>query len=598
MTRTWPGRGRRVQLPNGFYEADSRVHALDSGVRVAFAGEDGRSRWFTSSHWPLPTLHEAIAQAFAVRTGPGGGANTEQTANGLWAALRRFVVGVATFASPHSVSDIDVGIARRWMDTQSRDGRNFKQIHTDAQKIASVLRNVRGGGPSLSAAAEVLFRGPIPDAWDDAKPAPERFGDGVGGYDDETFEWLQAAARADIARRRDEIQRAYALIDRLRTGDRLDPTEQSEAELLADIADGGDVARALRGRGINDLAARISWAAKLYLVETDLAPLLVLFVALSGHNIESIKELPAAHHLIGKNSVALRVTKRRHGFSSWDEPAQFAVRSGDLSSAGGLYLFLHRVCRPGREIARSDRLLSIWSNGTSKFKVDALGHHFPWQKSLRAATVGLGEWCRSHSPDHLPPFELTLNKLRTTKLRIDRITPDRDEQDPPIGVSPEVFYRSYFAPDQRARDWAAGLVALTLTELESTFRELRRRPVERDTNATAQSTETAFAGCVSALQNPLTGETCAASFLTCFICPNVVITNHHLPGILRLREELIERWDRVARHIWWRRYGPAWIAITHDILPAKTAEQLAAAARLMPEDTPLRLLEGIAGGSW
>lgn len=599
MSRTWPGRGKRVQTPDGFYEAESRVNSSAGAVSVKFAGEDGRPRLFSCASWPLPAMHEAIAEAFAVRTGPGGGVNTEQSANGLWSAVRRFVVGLAEF-TPHldSVSDVNVAMARRWIDHQIRNGRSFDQVLHDAQKIASVLRNVRGGGPSVAAAAEVLFRGPVPEAWDDAEPAPERYGDGVAGYNDETFEWLKAAARTDLARRRDEIGRSHRLVRQLRHGDPLEPSELREAELLAEIVESGDVAGALRRRGITRPSDRIPWAAKLYLVEADLAPLLVLFVALSGHNVESIKELPATHRRVAKNSLSLKVTKRRHGFSSWEEPAQFAIRSGDLSSPGGLYLLVERLCRPSREIAGSNKLIMVWSNGTSQFKADALGHHFPWHRSLRAATIALGGWCRSHDPAGLPPFDLTLNRVRTTKLRLDGISDDYDEQDPPIGVSLDVFYRSYFTPDQRARDWAAGLIALTLEELEEVFRGVNRQHVVISHKPAPETADTAFAGCVTALQNPLTGEACAASFLTCFICPNVVIANKHLPGILRLKEELIERWDRLPRHTWWRRYGPAWIAITHDILPSKSPEQVAAATQQMPDKTPLRLLEGIAGGSW
>ncbi|WP_418515460.1 hypothetical protein ACNUCX_11405 [Curtobacterium flaccumfaciens pv. flaccumfaciens] len=599
MSRTWPGRGKRVQLPDGFYEAESRVILSAGVVFVSFAGEDGRARLFSCATWPLPAMHEAIAEAFAVRTGPGGGVNTEQSAKGLWSAARRFLVGLAELAARvDKVSDLDAAATRRWIDHQTRTGRSYRQVMHDAQKIASLLRNVRGGGPSVAAAAEVLFRGPIPDVWDDAEPAPERYGDGVAGYDDETFEWLKAAARADLARRRDEIGRSHRLIRQLRSGHPLESGELHEAELLADIAASGDVAGVLRRRGITGPTDRTRWAAKLYLVEADLAPLLVLFVALSGHNVESVKELPAAHRRVAKNSLSLKVTKRRHGFSSWEEPAQLAIRSGDLSSPGGLYLLVERLCRPSREIAHSDKLIMVWSNGTSQFKVNAFGHHFPWHRSLSAATIALGGWCRHHDPAGLPPFDLTLNRVRTTKLRLDKLIDDYDEQDPPIGVSLEVFYRSYFAPDQRARDWAAGLIALSLKELEQVFRGVNRRHVPGSPNPAAQATETAFAGCITALQNPLTGETCAASFLTCFICPNVVIANRHLPGILRLKEELIERWDRFPRHIWWRRYGPAWIAITHDILPAKSPEQVATATQQMPDETPLRLLEGIAGGSW
>lgn len=42
---------------------------------------------------------------------------------------------------------------------------------------------------------------------------------------------------------------------------------------------------------------------------------------------------------------------------------------------------------------------------------------------------------------------------------------------------------------------------------------------------------------------------------------------------------------------WWQRYGPAWAAIRHDILPEFTPAELQAAAAARPADSLLDLAE-------
>ena len=58
---------------------------------------------------------------------------------------------------------------------------------------------------------------------------------------------------------------------------------------------------------------RLETAGHLFLTPRDVAPLLVLGVALTGRNVETLKELPAQHRLLDGRAVEVTVVKRRRG---------------------------------------------------------------------------------------------------------------------------------------------------------------------------------------------------------------------------------------------------------------------------------------------
>jgi len=70
-----------------------------------------------------------------------------------------------------------------------------------------------------------------------------------------------------------------------------------------------------------------------------------------------------------------------------------------------------------------------------------------------------------------------------------------------------------------------------------------------------------------------------------------VITADHLPGLVSLADELASRRRQLAEAEWWQRYGPAWAAIRHDILPRFTPAQIRQAQDAAPRDALLDLVE-------
>jgi hypothetical protein len=79
--------------------------------------------------------------------------------------------------------------------------------------------------------------------------------------------------------------------------------------------------------------------------------------------------------------------------------------------------------------------------------------------------------------------------------------------------------------------------------------------------------------------------------LDCFQCGNCLVTPDHLPAILALLDVLSDRRAELGQADWWARYGPAWAAIRHDVLPRFTPAQLKAAAAARPADALLDLAE-------
>lgn len=93
--------------------------------------------------------------------------------------------------------------------------------------------------------------------------------------------------------------------------------------------------------------------------------------------------------------------------------------------------------------------------------------------------------------------------------------------------------------------------------------------------------ETGIAACRNPRDSPAApcGDLCPFSATgDCFTCPNALITQHHLPAVLRLQE--LTDPNRAANASFWReRWKPIYDAITKAILPAFPTEAVAAASK-------------------
>jgi hypothetical protein len=67
------------------------------------------------------------------------------------------------------------------------------------------------------------------------------------------------------------------------------------------------------------------------------------------------------------------------------------------------------------------------------------------------------------------------------------------------------------------------------------------------------------------------------SFLTCLRCPNALVTDRHLPGLLAVLDALQAALDTMTVPDWTAAHGLTWLSITEQVLPRFTAAQQAAA---------------------
>ena len=104
--------------------------------------------------------------------------------------------------------------------------------------------------------------------------------------------------------------------------------------------------------------------------------------AVTGRNLETIKELPAEHRVMEGRAVELRVVKRRRGPRLWHATVSWEIGDPgrELHTPGGFIYWPTNSPRPGRALLGSPhRLWAIWRNATGNARAEAtvgdIGEH-------------------------------------------------------------------------------------------------------------------------------------------------------------------------------------------------------------------------------
>lgn len=562
--------GVRAALPDGVYEVRSAIRRSASGsVCVDFEGEDGRRRTFDFADCDLPGWHADLAVAVAARIGPGGGLRTATSALAMWGPLRRFLRTLAGMdAPPHRPAD---ALAEH-LECFAADVAATMQPVYALRTVEHVVELLRLMPPGGRVPHEVL------DILSVRVPAARSH---VPGYSEGELRRLVAAARADVAALRERIARGRALL--------AGPGCAPEAERLRAVAAGGR---------LESLRETTATAGMVFPVRADLPGMLVLLAAVTGRNIETIKELPAEHRVVDGRAVEVRLTKRRQGAGRWYETAWWEIGEPgqELRQPGGLYLLLHDLMAPSRALADDPRW--FWSYCRDRF---ADPHGSPFRGAMTAG-IEMPAWAARHQlvDDAGNPFSVVFNRIRTSvEARRTRQMGGHLPSSARTNTVP-VLFRNYLRDDPATVEWAHEVMAEALVDAEQAALDTHRRRVERGGEpelvadalpAQLASGEGSWSGCRDVDHHPLTGRACRASFLDCFHCGNCVITPAHLPRLLALLDAMDERRERMHDQAWWQRYGPAWAAIRHDVLARFTPAQVHQ-ARLEPvPDALLDLVE-------
>jgi hypothetical protein len=603
QARTGPG--RRSPLPAAGYQPPPPARRGAGGPEVAFTGDDGRRRVFRFTGLPVAGWHEPLAAAFAARTGPAGQLRTLASALSAWGVLCRFL---RFLVAQRPVPGDPARLRAAHLD-------RFRAHRAATVTPAGTLREMR---QLLALLGQEPLRGSL--AGEVADYLGRRWKDprqpGRPGYSDGELARILAAARSDAVAACRRIEAAERLLHRYQHA----PAALSETERAA----GAELA-AMDATGLvpggRSRSARRQLARQLFLTDEDLPPLLVLMVALTGRNGETVKELPAAHRLLDGKAVEVEVIKRRRGAGRWTGQAAWEIGppSRRLHTPGGFYLLAHQLTARGRRISGSPSLWPVWRSSPGNTPCTA-EHHDPFASWL-GQPVSLGGWAQRHDlrGDDGNPLAVQLGRLRTSaEVRRTRQLGGHLPSAARTNTM-QVLWNSYLRADPLVTAWAEEVVHAAVGDAEQaaldaharalaahggTLRIIARPAPEPGTDGTgmdavtaqrAASSEldTAWAGCTDRDASPWNEGTCRASFLDCFHCGNALITPSHLPRLLSLTDDLEQRREQMSEQAWWRRYGPAWAAIRHDVLPEFTPAQVQAAVAVKPADSWLDLAEGL-----
>ncbi|MBT1631650.1 hypothetical protein [Curtobacterium flaccumfaciens] len=412
-----------------------------------------------------------------------------------------------------------------------------------------------------------------------------------GGLSPELFRSVVRAAMKDVEAIADRLAQGEDLLGRYRS----DPSALSDEDrftgaALDQLARTGivpdDLGRDAQGRRRRHLPGM------LFVTRDDLTPIMVLLAARTGRNSETIKELSAVHRVREGLVLETQTIKRRQGYESETATWEIGASARPLKTAGGLYLLLERLCRRARALSSSDALLCAW--------FWRRGVCYPWARTLESPLLpNLPKWAKKHGfQEDGASLRLTINRIKTTVDRDRAMKNNFDLDRAAITNTPTVLYTSYVSPDASARRALQTITNGALVELdkqltsasspEKTEPISARPPIAAEPDAVT----TAFMHCRNVLGHPSEeGIECTATILDCFGCPCAVVSDEHIPTILRLSEEMVERFSRYPLDAWVQRFGQAWLAIHNDILPSRTAHELADAAARMPDATALTLLD-------
>jgi hypothetical protein len=612
------GRGRQTVRPDGFYEPDPPLHPTggQTGLDVVFCGEDGRSRTYRFGTLPFPALHLELADAFATRVGPSGGRRTLASANIAWRSVSELLKFLAEL--PRPPRDL-AGLRRSHLERLRRHRLltcNDIVVVNEMTELFHLLRHVDQ-------------RRLRPEVWDLIHQRGHHQGHckrgGLPGYSDREFEQIVRAARSRVVEIRDRIRAGEQLLALADTDPgQLTDQERHEASWLAGMARSGTVPGQARIAGswpmgnLPDTSDRNTTAQRLFLTPEDLVPLLVLMVAVSERNGETIKELHAAHRVLEGRAVAVGSIKRRRGKALSRATLHWEIGSDSrqLHTPGGLYLLIHQLTERSRTFSGTDSLWAIWT--TASGHIPAFGTDLG--RSLRLSKWAARQGLTSDVADEAEPepLILRLDRIKTAaEVRRAKATGGHMPSTATTNTM-DVSYLHYLRNDPVIHAWAEDIVDVALSDAEGAARAFQLKilgpqiqdqfeadpqaaarevgtTVEKLGQALAGDLDTLAASCLDIDHNPFSTGRCGVSFLTCLRCPNALVLERHLPMLYLLLDHLQAQLDRMSVLDWCRLHGVTWLIITRLILPRFSLAQRQLAQAAKPDVAPADLLDLLDG---
>ncbi|KAA0022560.1 hypothetical protein [Antrihabitans cavernicola] len=564
--------GRRAMLPNHGYAPPQRHDPLgESRFRVVFYPErGGRPTELDLSDLPVPDpMRGWLVAALAKGTGPSGSARTLDSARTLLGAARSFARYLGSLDRPPPTP------------------AHLRGTHWDGYVLAQRVSNRRAQVINLRSLLRHASDVPVDFAARMHRTQVSRDQQKFQAYSAAEYTRVTAAAKTHLRECVRRIHGGRALLTRWRAGeiDRGHDRDGWERGWLLDHIDRHDeVPRYPCGSRHQISSAHGGTAvlfAQLYPTPHDLAAAAALLICLTGHNLSTIRNLPARHHRPDGDAGASRTAivgaikprrGRQHAHMSipLHEPARADPVRLDLSSAYAVYQVIHDICGPVRARAGTDLLFAYFTPKGGMLFLPGLRRNV------------IAEWARTSGllgdtvdeAGQLVPLRLDSRRLRMNWLELHQ---------QPVAHTEQTLANDYLGRHRGNLAEYQQIVATTLGEQvdearrTAAMRTLTTEQVEQartDPDTVAAQTglttqvltdllrgrlDTIVAGCVDNTHSPhaAAGQPCTASFLLCLSCPCARATPQHLPIITEVHDRLQRKSQEMTPLRWAQRFaGP------------------------------------------
>ncbi len=573
--------GRLAALPPAGYRPTPR-QAGDGTPVVQFVPEDPASpaRMFDFSTWPVGVdLQRALAAGFAWRTRPGGPLRAVRSAERAFRVLRSFATYLGELNRPPSgTGDLVPAHLQGWFLARCGNG----SAPFDLSNLKSSLRCV----PGLTAAFSACLN----------ERNPPRRASKVASYSRGEFTRVLNAARRDVRQAARRVRDGRELLRRWRAGE-LDnePAEVRQRGRLLDFIDRHDdvprIASGVPEYWIRPAGGMEPNFAALHLTGLDATAFVVLLVGLTGQNLATIADAPAAHHRAdgyasGPGTAVVEFDKPRRGarrhmdYALVDVPQWLpapagdsdAVReSADLRSPFGVYMLLHELAAPARQRLGSDKLIAWWAPtggaGAGRgFRTRVTSHHVVEWSRMRGIAAD-----PPSGGGPAQPLSVTLQRLRLTFNELHQR---------PVAHTEKTLVNEYLVrnrgnlgeyqrvvADALTREVAkattrAAMATLSPAEVaeaaEHPARVAARYGMDAQTltRLLAGQLDTVMGGCIDNISGPHNpGRACRASFMLCLSCPCARATPQHLPIQVLVHDQLAARRAGMTPLRWTQRFA-------------------------------------------
>jgi hypothetical protein len=588
--------GRAATLPAAGSRRAARLQGPGRCV-VRFVPESpaGQVREFAFADWPVSqALQSAFAAAFAACTRPGGRVRRVGTAMNAWRTLRGFAGYLAELTSPpRTPGELTPAHLAGWFFPRRQYAGGSLQLG----ELKRMLRLIEGLSAEFRAA--LAERNP---------PAPAAAS--TASYSHGENQRILNAARHDIRAAAKRIRGNRELLRRWRDGELHNKPDQARriGELLDYVDRYTDVPRYGPGkqplRWVAGLGTVEQHATALHLSGLEAAAFAVLLVGLTGQNKDAIVAAPATYHrphgYIGTAGVAIveldkpRRGARRHmdapltSLPDWASPTgKHGAPAGpvdagdglDLRSPFGVYLLLHELAAPARQILGSDRLFAWYCSSGGGPGRPGRGLRTTIDSCLVRA------WARRHD---LPAdaatktdgdtaggsvqLSVTLRRLRLTYAELAQR---------PVAHTDTTLANEYLARNRgNLAEYQQVVAAALVEQVDKAAARARIQTVTAQDIAEARAhpervaarhgmdtatlqrmlageMETVMGACIDHTNSPhaAAGQPCRASFMLCLSCPCARATPSHLPAQVLVHDEMERRKAAVTPLRWAQRFA-------------------------------------------